>query len=116
MQCKALRDSAAEIEAFDVAYFMASVDAPETNKAFAEQNGASFPVLSDADRTVSAAYGVLSERGFANRWTYFIDPEGVIARVDQEVDPGTAGADLVVHLEALGVPRAETKSEAPLVP
>ena len=116
MQCKALRDSAAEIEEFDVAYFMASVDAPETNKAFAEQNGASFPVLSDADRTVSAAYGVLSERGFANRWTFFIDPEGVIARIDREVDPGTAGADLVVHLEALGVPRAETKSEAPLVP
>ena len=114
MQCKALRDSAEEIEAFDVTYFMASVDAPETNKAFAEQNQASFPVLSDADGTVSAAYGVLSERGFANRWTYFIDREGVIARVDREVDPGTAGADLVVHLEALGVPRAETKSEAPL--
>ena len=86
---------------------MASVDAPETNKAFAEQNGASFPVLSDEDRTVSAAYGVLSERGFANRWTYFIDPEGVIARVDPEVDPRTAGADLVKHLETLGVPRKE---------
>ena len=107
MQCKALRDSAAEIEAFDVAYFMASVDAPETNKAFAEEHGAGFPILSDADRTVSTAYGVLSERGFANRWTYFIDPEGVIARVDREVDARTAGADLVQHLEALGVPRAE---------
>ena len=98
MQCKALRDSAEEIEAFDVAYFMASVDDPETNKAFAEQNGASFPVLSDADRTVSAAYGVLSERGFANRWTFFID---------REVDPRTAGADLVKHLEALDVPRTD---------
>ena len=116
MQCKALRDSAAEIEAFDVTYFMASVDAPETNKAFAEQNQASFPVLSDADRTVSATYGVLSERGFANRWTFVIDPEGFIARIDREVDPRTAGADLVKHLEALGVPRAKTKSEAPLVP
>lgn len=105
MQCKALRDSAAEIEAFDVAYFMASVDTPETNKAFAEEHGAGFPILSDADRTVSAAYGVLSERGFASRWTYFIDPEGVIARIDREVDARTAGADLVEHLEALGVPR-----------
>lgn len=105
MQCKALRDSATEIEAFDVAYFMASVDTPETNKAFAEEHGASFPILSDADRTVSAAYGVLSERGFASRWTYFVDPEGVIARVDREVDARTAGADLVDHLEALGAPR-----------
>ena len=107
MQCKALRDSAKEIEAFDVAYFMASVDAPETNKEFAEQNQAGFPVLSDADRAVSTAYGVLSERGFANRWTYFVDPEGVIARIDREVDPRTAGADLVRHLDNLGVPRKD---------
>ena len=107
MQCKALRDSATEIEAFDVAYFMASVDTPETNKAFAEAHGATFPILSDADRTVSAAYGVLSERGYASRWTYFIDPQGVIARIDREVDARTAGADLVEHLEALGVPRKQ---------
>ena len=86
---------------------MASVDAPETNKAFAEEHGASFPILSDPDRTVSSAYGVLSDHGFANRWTFFVDPEGVIARVDREVDARTAGADLVKHLEALGVPRAE---------
>ena len=86
---------------------MASVDAPETNKAFAEEHGASFPILSDPEKTVSTDYGVLSDHGFANRWTFFIDPEGVIARVDREVDARTAGADLVQHLEALGVPRAE---------
>lgn len=86
---------------------MASVDEAETNKAFAEEHGASFPILSDADKSVSAAYGVLSERGFANRWTFFIDPNGVIARVDREVDARTAGTDLVEHLEALGVPPAE---------
>ena len=86
---------------------MASVDEAETNKAFAEEHGASFPILSDADKSVSAAYGVLSERGFANRWTFFIDPNGIIARVDREVDARTAGADLVEHLEALGVPPAK---------
>ena len=107
MQCKALRDSAREIESFDVAYFMASIDTAETNTAFAEENGATFPILADADLTVSTAYGVLGEHGFANRWTYFIDPEGVIVRVDREVDPRTAGADLVEHFEALGVPRTE---------
>ncbi|MYE11832.1 MAG: peroxiredoxin family protein [Gammaproteobacteria bacterium] len=102
-----MRDSAQEIEAFDVAYFMASVDAPETNKAFAEENRATFPVLSDPDRAVSTAYGVLSERGMAKRWTYYVDPEGVIARIDREVDPRTAGADLVRDLDSLGVPRKD---------
>ena len=33
MQCKALRDSAREIQNFDVAYFMASVDTLEDNTA-----------------------------------------------------------------------------------
>ena len=95
---------------------MASVDSPETNTAFAAENNATFPILSDADRTVSTAYGVLSERGFAKRWTYFIDPEGVIVRVDREVDARSAGADLVTHLEALGVPQVEAASEAPMSP
>ena len=95
---------------------MASVDTPEDNKAFAEQHQAGFPILSDADRTVSAAYGVLSERGYAKRWTYIIDPDGVIAKVDQEVDARTAGADLVQHLEELGVPHVEAAYEAPMSP
>ena len=107
MQCKALRDSAVQIDEYDVAYFMVSVDSLETNTAFAEQNQANFPVLADADRSVSEAYGVLSERGFANRWTYFIDPNGKIVRVDRKVDPRTAGADLVEHLDELDVPRID---------
>ena len=64
MQCKALRDSALEIGNYDVAYFMVSVDSLEDNTAFAEQNRANFPVLADPGRTVSEAYGVLSERGY----------------------------------------------------
>ena len=31
----------------------------------------------------------------------------MIVRIDREVDPRTAGADLVAHLEALGVPPSE---------
>ncbi len=100
-----MRDSAAEIGNFDVAYFMVSVDSLETNTAFAEKNEANFPVLADADRSVSRAYGVLSMLGLANRWTYFIDPAGKIARIDRKVNPRTAGADLVKHFDELGVPR-----------
>ena len=42
MQCKALRDSAREIQGFDVAYFMASVDTLEDNTAFAAEHEATF--------------------------------------------------------------------------
>lgn len=85
---------------------MASTDSPADNQAFAEKNEASFPILSDPDKSVAAAYGVLSEAGYARRWTFYIDGEGVIRKIDQAVDPRTAGETLVTTLEALGVPAA----------
>ena len=84
---------------------MASTDTPEDNKGFAEKNEASFPILSDPSKEMCNAYGVISDWGFANRWTYYIDPEGIILRVDKEVDPRTAGTDLVAALDELGVPK-----------
>lgn len=87
---------------------MVSVDQPEENRAFAEKNEASFPILSDPEKTMTAAYGVLSERGYANRWTFYIDGEGTIVKIDREVDPASAGSQLVANLEALEVPKAET--------
>jgi len=86
---------------------MASTDKPEDNKGFAEKNEATFPILSDPGGDDIAAYGVVSERGFARRWTFYIDRDGVIRMIDKAVDPRTAGADLVRNLEALGFGTAE---------
>lgn len=105
MQCKALRDSAREIQSYDVAYFMASVDDVETNTAFAEEHEANFPILSDPDKEMTEDYGVLSERGFANRWTYYIDTDGTILKIDKETNPATAGRDLTNTMAELDFPR-----------
>lgn len=105
MQCKALRDSAMEIQRFDVAYFMASVDTLKDNTAFAQEHNAGFPILADPDKKMAQAYGVLHAAGFANRWTFYIDAAGKIARIDKEVKPQSAGADLVRALDELGFPR-----------
>ena len=85
---------------------MASTDSIEDNTGFAEKNGATFPVLADEAGEMVEAYGVGVRGGFARRWTFYIDPEGVIERIDREVDPRTAGADLVTNLEELGAPAA----------
>lgn len=84
---------------------MASTDSLADNTAFATKNGASFPILADTTTEVSAAYGVLSEKGYAGRVTFYIDPQGKIVRIDREIKPRTAGADLLATLEALAVPR-----------
>ncbi len=106
MECKALRDSDQEIRNYDVAYFMASTDTVEDNTAFAEQNAATFPILADQEKTVSEAYGVLAPRGYAQRWTFYIGPDGIIRKIDRDVNPAEAGRHLVANLEALDVPRA----------
>jgi peroxiredoxin Q/BCP len=103
LECRAFRDSGAVIKSFDVAYFMASVDDAETNKKFAEQEEADFPMLSDPEKAVATAYGVLNARGRANRWTFYIGPDGRLLYIDRNVTPATAGQDLANRLAELGV-------------
>ena len=83
---------------------MASTDNIEDNTKFAEMNEATFPILSDPEKTMSSAYGVLSPRGYAQRWTFYIDREGIILEIDKQVNPGRAGEQLVNNLELLNFP------------
>ena len=76
LECKSLAANGDRLRKYDVAYFMASVDAVEDNTKFAESEQADFPLLSDADKSVATRYGVLGERGMANRWTFYIDKNG----------------------------------------
>ena len=105
MQCKALRDSAREIQNFDVAYFMASVDTLEDNTAFAAEHEANFPILADPSKEMVDSYGALMGVGFANRWTYYISADGTILKIDKETNAATAGRDLVQTMNDLGFPK-----------
>jgi peroxiredoxin Q/BCP len=107
MECRSLRESGKEIRGFDVAYFAASTDPPETNRRFAESLGLDYPVLSDPGGETARAYGAYSEeRGIALRWTFYIGADGTVLHVDRDVKPSSAGADVVARLEQLGIPRA----------
>tara|TARA_R110002072_G_scaffold301164_1_gene480194 strand:+ start:54343 stop:54894 length:552 start_codon:yes stop_codon:yes gene_type:complete len=105
IQCKAIRDSSEEIKSFDVAYFMASVDTVEKNTDFAEEYGLDFPVLADPTKSMTEAYGVLGRSGFANRWTYYINAEGIVVQIDKQTNPSSAGRDLANSMAELGFMR-----------
>ena len=81
---------------------MISVDTPEDNKKFAEAEDADYPILSDPSKEIANKYGVLGRFGVANRWTFYIGPDGKILYIDKAVSTTTAGADLAARLEALG--------------
>ncbi len=64
-----------------------SVDSTWANKAFREQVGADFPILSDWKKEVARQYGVLNEQsGFARRVTFVIDTEGIVRHIDLDRD------------------------------
>ena len=71
-----------------------SLDSQERNCKFAAETGASFPLLSDTDKQVAKAYGVLNfTRLFANRVTFVIDKDGIIRHIDEgsdAIDPSGA--------------------------
>lgn len=84
---------------------MISVDTLEDNTAFARQEGGNFPILADPSKETAEAYGVLMEEfGLANRWTFYIGPDGRIAHIDRQVRPRTAGEDTIARLETMNVP------------
>ncbi len=76
----------------------------ETNKKFAEHVEADYPILSDPEKKVATAYGVVTpERQVAQRWTFYIGPDGRILAIDKKVSPSTAGEDVLKTLDELGV-------------
>ena len=102
-ECKAMAEQGDEIRKYDVAYFTASVDDAEQNKKFAEELKVDYPILSDPTKKNAKAFGVLNDRGMANRWTFYIDKNGKIAHVDQKVATETHGTDIAAKLKELGV-------------
>jgi thioredoxin-dependent peroxiredoxin len=70
---------------------MISVDKLEDNTAFAKQESADFPILADPTQKTANAYGVLKDYGglgkLANRWTFYIGPDGKILAIDKAVKP-----------------------------
>ena len=102
-----LRDSADRFERLGVMILGASFDEPEENLAFARAQGFPFRLLSDTDHQVGQAYGVVREpgkkfAGFARRFSYLIDPEGLIHRAYDVTDVAHHADDVLADVERAG--------------
>ena len=98
----------------------ASFDRPEDNRAFAEENGLPFPLLSDVDRSVGRLYETVRAPGesspeFAKRRTYLIDPEGRIAKAYRVRDIAQHPGQVLADLRTMGaVATGSPPGDAPL--
>lgn len=83
-----------------------SYDTPEDNRAFADAQGFPFPLLSDEDHAVSEAYGTGRPPGHERyaaprRFSYLIDPEGIVRRAYVVRDVGAHPGEVLEDLKSL---------------
>lgn len=101
-ECKSFAAAGDSLKGLKVAYFTASVDQADYNKKFAESLDADFPILSDPTKEVAKAYGVVHEgREVPERWTFYIDKEGVIRAIDKKIDTEKAAEGVAAKVKEL---------------
>lgn len=88
------RDHHAELEAAGAVVLGISLDSVASHQRFRDRHGLPFRLLSDPDRTIAEAYGVLRSIkllgpvfAWADRTTFVIDPEGRIQAVIRGIRP-----------------------------
>jgi peroxiredoxin Q/BCP len=80
----------------------ASADKLDLNQKFTDTNMYNYPLLSDADKKLITALGILNPKGgFANRVTYIVDKEGKIAKVYDKVTPKGHAEEVLKDVKAL---------------
>jgi len=103
------RDNIFAFEDAGAAVVGVSLDDVESQDAFAAKYSLPFPLLSDAQKSVAEAYGVLTSfRGMevAARQTFLINPEGKIAVHYSKVDPASHSKEVLADLNKLIDPSA----------
>ena len=79
LQLPGLQQQLEQFKSLNTAVLGISVDSKHSSAAFAEHLHLEFPLLSDFNKEVTRAFGVLREGGFAERALFVIDRTGKIA-------------------------------------
>uniref|UniRef100_A0A832CZI7 thioredoxin-dependent peroxiredoxin n=1 Tax=Ignavibacterium album TaxID=591197 RepID=A0A832CZI7_9BACT len=85
-QACGIRDNWSKFSENGIVVLGISVDSKDDIREFILENNLNFPLLSDSNKEVSKAYGVLNNLGLASRITFVVDKEGKIAQIIREVD------------------------------
>jgi peroxiredoxin Q/BCP len=96
----AFRDLAARFADVNAQVLGVSMDDLDTQTKFAESLKLPFPLLADPEGAAARAYGVLHEKGYAQRVTFVIDKAGVVVKVlegKDAIDPNPALVACPLH-------------------
>ena len=107
-QACGIRDRGAEYEAAGAVVVGVSPDTVADVKKFHDKQSLTFTLLADADHAVAEQYGVWGEKSMygrtymgAQRATFLIDEEGVVAHVIPKASPKTHDDEVLAALREL---------------
>ncbi|MCC7036450.1 MAG: peroxiredoxin [Alphaproteobacteria bacterium] len=81
-----------------------STDSPDSHKEFCAKEGLNFMLLADTDKKVSEVYGSIMDLGLTTvsaRHTFIIDPQGIIRKTYDDVDPASHSEEVLADLAVL---------------
>jgi len=84
---QAYQQQLSTLEGADTQVLGVSMDSPFANKAWAQQIGVTFPLLSDLGGEVTRHYGIFdAKHKAARRVTYLIDKDGKVLEMQKDSD------------------------------
>jgi len=98
------RDNIYAFKAIGAAVVGISIDDVESHQKFSEKYKLPFVILADETGATAEAYGVLRDwklTKIAARQSFLVNPEGVIAKHYEDVDPDNHTQEVLADLEAL---------------
>ena len=98
------RDNIYAFKAIGAAVVGISIDDVESHNEFSEKYKLPFTILADEDGETAQAYGVLRDWKLiqiASRQSFLVNPDGVIVKHYEDVDPDTHTQEVLADLEAL---------------
>ncbi|MCB1657948.1 MAG: peroxiredoxin [Pseudomonadales bacterium] len=103
-EAKRFKENFAQFQKQNIAVVGVSLDSVESHKKFAQDLQLPFTLLSDSQKTLSKALGVLQGFGafsFASRETFLIDPQGNIVYHYDDVNPQNHATQILADVKRL---------------
>ena len=95
VEAHGFRDSAGEFASAGVDVVGVSTDSNDSHRGFASGHQLSFPLISDPDGRLAAAFGVGVTAGFAQRVTFVVDKSGRIVKTFENVSPSSHASEVL---------------------
>jgi peroxiredoxin Q/BCP len=101
-----IRDHWHEFEAAGLTVLGVSTDSVKSHEKFAAKHELPFPLLADEEKKMVEAYGVWGKKKFMGReylgtmrWSFLIDPKGIIKKVYENVKPDEHAEEVLGDLK-----------------